>query len=175
MPRLWILQGWRLNLSKLRTAVPPRLALLGSLVLGSAAPANAQAAPTEAEPAAGMKEQDRDLPFSEAVRAGDFLILSGQIGLDPRTSALVPGGVGAETRQALQNLGDVLKRHGASFADVVKCTIFLADIADWADFNAVYSEFFGKPFPARSAIGGSDLAFGARVEVECMAYLPQAG
>ncbi len=115
----------------------------------------------------------RNLPFSEAVRAGDFLYLSGMVGFDPATDKVVPGGIKAESRRALTLIQDALKRNGASLADVVKCTVFLADIAEWPAFNEVYVEFFKKPFPARSALATSGLARNARVEVECFAYKPQ--
>ena len=113
----------------------------------------------------------RDLPFSEAVRAGDLLFLAGQIALDPATGKVPAGGIKAEARQTLKQIQDVLTRHGASLADVVKCTVFLADIGEWATFNEVYREFFKPPYPARSALGASGLAIGARVEVECIAYV----
>lgn len=114
----------------------------------------------------------RNLPFSEAVRAGDFLYLSGMIGFDPATDKVVPGGIKAEARRSLTLVQEALKRNGASLADVVKCTVFLADIAEWPAFNEVYVEFFKKPFPARSALAASGLARNARVEVECIAYVP---
>jgi 2-iminobutanoate/2-iminopropanoate deaminase len=113
------------------------------------------------------------LPFSEAVRVGDLMFLSGQIGYDPATGKPVPGGIKAEARQALTLIKDVLTRNGASMSDVVKCTVFFADIGEWATFNEVYGEFFKKPFPARSALAASGLARGARVEVECIAYAPR--
>jgi 2-iminobutanoate/2-iminopropanoate deaminase len=115
----------------------------------------------------------RDLPFSEAVRVGDLMFLSGQIGFDPATGKVVPGGIKAEARQALTLVKDTLTRHGVSMADVVKCTVFLADIAEWPTFNEVYGEFFKKPYPARSALAASGLARNARVEVECIAYAPK--
>jgi 2-iminobutanoate/2-iminopropanoate deaminase len=115
----------------------------------------------------------RDLPFSEAVRAGDLLFLSGQLGFDSKTGNVVPGGIKAEARQTLKLIQETLKRHGHSLADVVKCTVFLADIAEWPAFNEVYVEFFKKPYPARSALAASGLARNARVEVECVAYTPQ--
>jgi 2-iminobutanoate/2-iminopropanoate deaminase len=114
----------------------------------------------------------RDLPFSEAVRAGDLLFLSGQLGFDEATGKVVPGGIVAESRQTLELIKRALERNGSSLADVVKCTVFLADIAEWPAFNNVYREFFKKPFPARSALAASGLAMGARVEVECIAYAP---
>lgn len=113
-----------------------------------------------------------DRPFSEAVRAGDFLFLSGAIGEDAN-GKLAPGGIQPEARQTLQNIKRVLEDNDASLADVVKCTVFLADIAEWPAFNTVYREFFKKPFPARSAFAASGLAMNARVELECIAYVPQ--
>ncbi len=114
---------------------------------------------------------ERGLPFSEAVRAGNFIFLSGQIGGD-ETMRLVPGGIVAESRQVLKNIQSTLERYGSSLADVVKCTVFLTDMAEWEEFNKVYREVFKAPFPARSALGVSALALGARVEVECIAYAP---
>ena len=114
----------------------------------------------------------RTLPFSEAVQVGNLLLLSGQIGNLPGTTTLAPGGIGPESRQTLENIRGVLERHGASLKDVVKCTIFLADIGEWSAFNVVYREFFSAPYPARSALGSSGLAFKARVEVECIAVRP---
>lgn len=113
------------------------------------------------------------MPFSEAVRVGNLLFLSGQIGSKPGTLATVPGGIGPEARQALQNIAAILERHGASLKDVVKCTVFLADIGEWGAFNAVYKEFFSAPYPARSAFGTTGLALGARTEVECVAVVPE--
>jgi reactive intermediate/imine deaminase len=111
------------------------------------------------------------LPFSQAVRVSDVLYLSGSIGEIPGTMTLVPGGLAAEARQAMDNIGTVLKENGLSFRDVFKCTVMLADIAQWADFNKVYLTYFeADRLPARSAFGASGLALGARVEVECMAY-----
>ena len=109
------------------------------------------------------------LPFSEATRVGELLFLSGQIGTLPGTAQLIEGGVGPETRQTLRNIEALLTRHGSSLKRVAKCTVFLADIDDWPAVNAVYREFFGPQFPARSAVAGSGLALGARVEIECLA------
>jgi len=114
------------------------------------------------------------LPFSEAVQVGSLLILSGQIGNLPGSRGLAPGGITAESRQVIENIRAVLGRHGAALKDVVKCTAFLADIGEWAAFNAVYKEFFKAPYPARSALGTSGLAMGARVELECVAVVPKA-
>ena len=109
------------------------------------------------------------LPFSEAVRVGDTVFLSGQMGIVPGTMTLAPGGVKAETRQALENLRTILEAHGLSLKHVVRCSVMLADMADWPAFNEVYREFFEAPFPARSAFGVNGLALGGRVEIECIA------
>ena len=114
------------------------------------------------------------LPFSEAVRAGDLLFLSGEIGSQPGKMALVPGGITPEARQAIENVRGILQRHGSTLADVVQCTVFLADMKEWPAFNSVYREYFKAPFPARSATGATGLALGARVELQCTAYPPHA-
>jgi len=119
------------------------------------------------------------LPFSHAVRVGDVLYLSGALGNVPGKLELVPGGLEAETRQTMANIGAVLKANGLSFDDVFKCTVMLADMKEWASFNRVYLTYF-KPnrLPARSAFGAAGLALNARVELECWARirktLPQA-
>ena len=112
---------------------------------------------------------DTQLPFSEAVRAGHMLYLSGQIGIDPATSKLAEGGIAAETRQTLENIKASLEKHGSSMAEVVKCTVYLADINEWAAMNKVYVTYFPGNPPARSALGTSGLALGSRTEIECMA------
>ena len=108
-------------------------------------------------------------PFSEAVKVGDTLYLSGQVGVIPGTLKLKPGGIEAEARQTLDNIRQTLKVHGYEMKDLVKCTVMLADIAEWEKFNEVYITYFTEPYPARSAFGSSGLALGARVEVECIA------
>ena len=107
-------------------------------------------------------------PFSPAVRVGDMLYLSGQIGTDS-TLTLVPGGIEAEARQAMENVKDVLARTGSSMDRVVKCTIFMADMREWPTMNGIYATYFPDHYPARSAFGATALALGARVEIECMA------
>lgn len=109
------------------------------------------------------------LPFSEAVRVADTLYVSGQIGNAPGTLTLVPGGIGPEARRTLDNIQSILERHDSSMQQIVKCTVFLADMKDWPAFNEVYREYFKTHFPARSALGVNGLAFNARVEVECIA------
>jgi reactive intermediate/imine deaminase len=108
------------------------------------------------------------LPFSEAVRVGSMLYVSGAIGIDA-SGVLVPGGIEAETRQAMANIRAILERHGSSMDRVVKCTAMLADMAEWAAMNRAYVESFPTNLPARSAFGASGLALGSRVEIECLA------
>jgi len=114
---------------------------------------------------------DMELPFSEAVRVGDMLYLSGKIGNIPGTSQLAEGGISGETRQAMENIKAALEKYGSSLDEVVKCTVFLADIAEWAAMNEVYKTYFPVNPPARSALGSSGLALGARVEIECLAAM----
>lgn len=109
------------------------------------------------------------LPFSEVARVGETLYLSGMIGVRPGTLELVPGGIEAESRQALENIRLMLEATGASPDDVVKCTVMLDDMADWPRFNELYAEFFGDHRPVRSAFGTDGLALGAAVEIECIA------
>jgi reactive intermediate/imine deaminase len=114
-----------------------------------------------------------ELPFSPARWAGDLLFVSGQVGNRPGQMTVVEGGIQAETRQALRNVEAILADHGADLGDVVKCTVMLRDIAEWGAMNEVYVTFFPPPRPARSALGASGLAIGARVEIECIAYAPR--
>jgi len=109
-----------------------------------------------------------DLPFSSAVRAGDTLYLSGNVGNIPGTLDLAAGGIAGETRQTLENISAVLQQFGSSMDEVVKCTVFLADMNEWGAMNDVYRTFFTNP-PARSALGANGLALNARVEIECIA------
>ncbi len=110
-----------------------------------------------------------NLPFSEAVRVGNTLYLSGQIGVVPGSLKLVAGGTPAEANQTMQNIKTSLEAHGYQMADIVKCTVMLADMSEWGSFNEVYKTFFTGRYPARSAFGANGLALGARVEVECIA------
>jgi reactive intermediate/imine deaminase len=107
-------------------------------------------------------------PFSEAVRVGDIVFLSGVLGTDS-TGRLVPGGIGPETKQALENVKAALERNGLSMDRVVKCTAMLADIGEWGAMNAVYATYFPGPKPARSAFATNGLVRGARIELECIA------
>src|SRR3954462_3009218 len=108
-------------------------------------------------------------PFSSAVRVGDVLYLSGQLGIGP--DGKLPDGIEAQTKQALDNIGAVLKRAGVGYGDVFHCTAFLSDMQNWPAFNTVYVPYFpaGK-LPARSAFGANGLALGALLELECQAY-----
>ena len=110
------------------------------------------------------------LPFSAAVRVSDMLYLSGAIGTRPGTLTLVEGGIAAEAKQAMDNIGRTLQACGLGFADIVKCTIMLADMSEWRAFNQVYVGYFeAGRLPARSAFGANGLALGARVEIEALA------
>ena len=113
------------------------------------------------------------LPFSEAVRADDFIFVSGTLGTDPNASELrlVPGGIQAETKQTLENIKAILERHGASMDDVVKVTCMMADMSEWGAMNEVYVTYFPNHKPARSAFAASGLAFNARVEIEAIAFV----
>jgi len=123
-----------------------------------------QPVPTpHAPPAAG--------PYSPAVRAGDWLCLAGQVGLDPNT-ATITGGIDEQTRQVLANIAAVLGDCGATLRDVAKTTVFLVDMGDFPAMNAVYGEAFGDHKPARSTIGVAALPGGARVEIEVWAHKP---
>jgi reactive intermediate/imine deaminase len=110
-----------------------------------------------------------DLPFSDAVRVGELLFLSGQLGIRPGEKQLVLGGIEAETAQCLENIRAILERNGSGLERVVKCTAFLADMNEWAQMNAVYRRYFPTALPARSAFAASGLAYQARIELECIA------
>lgn len=110
-------------------------------------------------------------PYSQAYRAGGMLYTAGQVALDPATGELVAGGIAAQTRQALRNLEAVLSAGGSSLGNVVKTTIFMADLAEFSQMNAVYAEFFTQNPPARSTVQVAGLPKGARVEIECVAVI----
>lgn len=114
---------------------------------------------------------DMQLPFSDAVKVGNMLYLSGKIGNIPGTPQLAEGGIQGETRQTLENIKASLEKYGSSLDEVVKCTVFLADIAEWGAMNEVYVTYFPVDPPARSALGSSGLALDARVEIECLAAM----
>jgi 2-iminobutanoate/2-iminopropanoate deaminase len=109
-------------------------------------------------------------PYSQAVRSGGLVFCSGQIPLDPATGVMVPGDIAAQTRQVLQNLGAVLEASGAALETVVKTTVFLADMNDFAAMNAVYATFFTVPAPARSTVQAARLPKDARIEIDVIAH-----
>lgn len=143
-----------------------RLAAL-ALVTFTAAACRTAAPSVEYLPLAGALGQQH-LPFSAAVRVGHTIYVSGQIGSDS-TGQLVAGGIGPETRQALENIKATLARAGATMDDVVKCTAFVADMREWPAMNDVYVTYFTHNLPARSAFGANGLARNARVELDCIA------
>ena len=108
-------------------------------------------------------------PYSQAIRVGNLVYTSGQIPIDPATGNFVEGGIKEQTRQSLTNIKAILEEAGLSMADVVKTTVFMADMNDFADMNSVYAEFFAEPYPARSAVAVKTLPKGALVEIEVVA------
>jgi 2-iminobutanoate/2-iminopropanoate deaminase len=110
-------------------------------------------------------------PYSQAIRAGQFLFVSGQTPIDPATGEFVQGTIGDQTRRTLQNIGEILKAGGASFQNVVRTTVYLADIADFPAMNEAYGTFFTAPQPARSTIQAARLPKDARVEIDVIAFL----
>lgn len=138
-----------------------------TLILAGVGPAGA--AEVEYFPVPG--DDGRTLPFSDAVRVGDLLFLAGKLGNIPGGRELAPGGIAGETRQTMENIKAALERYGATMDDVIKCTVFLADMSEWAAMNEVYVTYFKKHKPARSAIGVNGLALGARTEIECIAAM----
>ena len=108
-------------------------------------------------------------PYSQAIKVGELVFVSGQLPIDPATGAFAEGGIKELTRQSLTNMKAILEEAGTSMANVVKTTVFLADMNDFAAMNEVYAEFFAAPFPARSAVAVKTLPKGALVEIECIA------
>ncbi len=108
-------------------------------------------------------------PYSQAIQVGHLVYTSGQIPIDPATGAFVEGGIKEQTRQSLTNVKAVLEEAGLSMSQVVKTTVFMADMNDFADMNSVYAEFFTEPYPARSAVAVKTLPKGALVEIEVVA------
>jgi reactive intermediate/imine deaminase len=144
--------------------------LITSAALIAAAPAVAeQATPSPLQHYGAPQLGGQPLPFSNAVRAGDVLYLSGQIGIGP--DGRLPEGIEAQTRQAMENIGAILRTAGRGWDDVFHCTAMLDNMADWPAFNRVYVTYFtpGR-LPARSALGADGLALGALIEIECQAW-----
>jgi 2-iminobutanoate/2-iminopropanoate deaminase len=111
-------------------------------------------------------------PYSPAVRAGDFIFVSGQVPVDPATQQMVTGNIGQETRQTLSNIQLILEGCGVSLADVVKCCVYLADGKDFKGMNEVYTEFFGAAKPARTTVAVAFALPGIKVEIDAIAYKP---
>ena len=112
-------------------------------------------------------------PYSQATQIGNLVYTSGQIPIDPTTGKFAEGGIKEQTRQSLLNVKAILEEAGLTMKNVVKTTVFIADMNDFADMNAIYAEFFSEPYPARSAVAVKTLPKGALVEIEAVAALPQ--
>ncbi len=110
-------------------------------------------------------------PYSQAIRTGNLIFVSGQLPVDPSTGNFAEGGIKELTRQSLSNIKAILEAEGTDMAHVVKTTVFLADMSDFAEMNEVYATFFASPFPARSAVAIKTLPKNARVEIECIAEI----
>ena len=110
-------------------------------------------------------------PYSQAIRAGQLLFVSGQVAIDPSTGELVRSGIAQQTRRALQNIGEILGAGGASFQQVVRTTVYLADLGDFSAMNEIYATFFTAPLPARSTIQAARLPRDARIEIDVIAFL----
>ena len=111
-------------------------------------------------------------PYSQAIRVGNLVYTSGQIPIDPTTGAFAEGGIKEQTRQSLNNVKAILAEEGLAMNNVMKTTVFMADMNDFADMNSVYAEFFTEPYPARSAVAVKTLPKGALVEIEVIAEMP---
>ena len=109
-------------------------------------------------------------PYSQAIKVGNFIYCSGNIGTDPKINSVVSGGIREETKKTLENLSEVLKAAGVTINDVIKTTVYLKNLADYPVMNEVYATFFRKPFPARATVEVAKLPKGALVEIECVAY-----
>lgn len=142
------------------------VAALSALLAGGCASSSHKVQRFDEGPWAGQA------PFSEAARAGHLLYVSGQVG-DDDSGNLVEGGIEPETHQVMANIQAILTRRGLSLKDVVKCTVFLADIEDWPTFNTIYTSYFERPYPARSALGANGVALNGRLELECIAAYPE--
>ena len=110
-------------------------------------------------------------PYSQAIKAGSLLFVSGQVPIDPATGAIVEGDIAVQTRRVFQNIGEILKAGGASFDHVVRTTVFLADMNDFAAMNAIYATYFAAPAPARATVQVSRLPKDARIEIDVIAVI----
>jgi 2-iminobutanoate/2-iminopropanoate deaminase len=151
----------------MRLALARRLLPLAALALAACAP---RAASTSTAPRAEFGAASANAPLSQYVRVGETIYLAGVLGTDAASGgALVPGGIVPETRKTLENMRERLARAGATMDDVVSCTVYLADYAEWPAMNEVYATFFPRNKPARTAVAVSGLARNARVEITCVA------
>jgi len=140
-----------------------KTALLASVLLTSFA----QAKPSNVD-FLNTGKANPNLPFSQIVKAGNTLYMSGQIGINPATGKLAAGGFEGEAKQALENIKRTLEQHNYSMSNIVKCTVMLTNINDFKAFNAIYTQYFSAPYPARSAFAVNALALDSLVEVECI-------
>ena len=138
-------------------------ALFASLLLTSIA----QAKPSNVD-FLNTGKANPNLPFSQIVKAGNTLYMSGQIGINPATGKLAAGGFEGEAKQTLENIKRTLEQHNYSMSNIVKCTVMLTNISDFKAFNAIYTQYFSAPYPARSAFAVNALALDSLVEVECI-------
>ncbi|ASM49022.1 hypothetical protein PESP_a0825 [Pseudoalteromonas espejiana DSM 9414] len=143
-----------------------KTALLASVLLTSFAQAN----PSNVD-FLNTGKANPNLPFSQIVKAGNTLYMSGQIGINPATGKLAAGGFEGEAKQTLENIKRTLEQHNYSMSNIVKCTVMLTDINDFKAFNAIYTQYFSAPYPARSAFAVKALALDSVVEVECIGSL----
>jgi 2-iminobutanoate/2-iminopropanoate deaminase len=140
-----------------------KTALLASVLLTSFA----QAKPSNVD-FLNTDKANPNLPFSQIVKAGNTLYMSGQIGINPATGKLAAGGFEGEAKQTLENIKRTLEQHNYSMSNIVKCTVMLTNINDFKAFNAIYTQYFSAPYPARSAFAVNALALDSLVEVECI-------
>jgi 2-iminobutanoate/2-iminopropanoate deaminase len=157
-----------------RTPFFRRMFCCASMLLAGLLPPAVDIAHADTDFIASAETRALGLPFSDAVRIDNLLVLSGQLGVDPATFKLVDGGIEAETRQIFSNMQRILAGSGVGLDAVVKCTVMIADIAEWPLFNTLYVSYFPGNKPARSAFGANGLALGAHVELECWAVLGDA-
>lgn len=146
-----------------------KLGILGILLFAIAMVGNAQSGGKRAVETADAPKAIG--PYSQAIIANGFVYTAGQVGTDPKTGNLIDGGIVEQTEQALKNIEAVLKASGSGFDDVVKTTVFLADMNDFAKMNEVYGKRFGKPYPARSTVQVARLPRDARIEIEAVAVI----
>lgn len=165
---------WRTDLK----SQPQRIGILALIItvsFSACQPSAATDSSADVEYLSTPAQSELGLPFSEAVRVGNMLYVSGQVGNPPGTTTVVEGGIIPEARQTMDNIRTIVERYGSSMDQVVKCTVMIEEIEEWGAFNEVYVEYFPGHKPARSALGADGLALGAAVEVECWATVVQEG